>query len=872
MRERERESSIADMNDPLVTNEQVAPRRENANVFLLKFAHTRVSLLSSISISIDINMTTTTTRRKQKRSSSSSLHSSSSSSSAPSSSSSPSRRAMMTLLLLLFGTISDVFVVRATWPIVRYKNGTVGVKNDGGTVKVQSTDLIVDGNLSVSGSLFIQDRDLAEYEDRVSFLETALGVNVTMNVPDTPVSNNCTAYRTRKYPKTATTWDYLSLPSAYYSGKPSFPTSVGTDAVLAWNEVNQICVDKGMELCKSVDLCPSNEPAPGLNIWGSQFLSWNDHWIAVGDEENEWYSFHNPTCTKHSIHAGSKPAWGTTTSNPGAMSRAGLCCSGLASQPSSLTHWIDFSTHYMESLYGMGDGTNIATFADLMGNATDIKVNGKVKYTPNVQNGLGAVYMNAEQTGLEFTSSKLGSNPEVVVVYRIVSKTVSGLLLSSRLNGYHFGTYKTKDGYVGCSATNGKLIVEQEASYDEWHVANLYFGDNNAFLIVDGDESKKNTFGIAGRYGTSSLTNVLIGFYPSTDHYVNAYVGEVMYFNSKLSNSDRSMVTSYLMSKWGISSSGNTTCTESSIDKSTSVVSQLQSLTPPTCMPPGGDKLQFDGRSWICGCADGWTGDDCGTFEGIQDFHVSDAWFRSPFLSESSSLPTISTISAYLSNMTTCRRDTHSIDYKDCANPDSDWREARITFQSSFSTNTLLADGCGLTSGEGKNTGVCMSWRCDSSVCGGDDPFYAKGQTMLIASEKFYRLERDFSYALQTWLLGTAQVFIQSKSTREIVKLTNSDMTTYRPAWSSNYVETAYAKFDIQETGDYRVIVSLKADNDEGAMFNLMSIQKSFMGSNDLSKFFFAFGTYSGCQYVCPYVGDEQVCDGVENTGCDYYR
>jgi len=74
----------------------------------------------------------------------------------------------MTLLLLLFGTISDVFVVRATWPIVRYKNGTVGVKNDGGTVKVQSTDLIVDGNLSVSGSLFIQDRDLAEYAENIS--------------------------------------------------------------------------------------------------------------------------------------------------------------------------------------------------------------------------------------------------------------------------------------------------------------------------------------------------------------------------------------------------------------------------------------------------------------------------------------------------------------------------------------------------------------------------------------------------------------------------------------------------------------------------------------------------------------------------------
>ena len=863
---------MADMNDPLVTNEQVAPRRENANVFLLKFAHTRVSLLSSISISIDINMTTTTRRRKQKRSSSSSLHSSSSSSSAPSSSSSPSRRAMMTLLLLLFGTISDVFVVRATWPIVRYKNGTVGVKNDGGTVKVQSTDLIVDGNLSVSGSLFIQDRDLAEYEDRVSFLETALGVNVTMNVPDTPVSNNCTAYRTRKYPKTATTWDYLSLPSAYYSGEPSFPTSVGTDAVLAWNEVNQICVDKGMELCKSVDLCPSNEPAPGLNIWGSQHLSWNDHWIAVGDEENEWYSFHNPTCTKHSIHAGSKPAWGTTTSNPGAMSRAGLCCSGLASQPSSLTHWIDFSTHYMESLYGMGDGTNIATFADLMGHATDIKVNGNVKYTPNAQNGLGAVYMNAAYTGTEFTTSKAGRNPEVFVAFRNIEYIPAGVTFGSRYNGYGFGTYGVDDGRIGMPRTSGVVMVQQDIDYSKWHVANIYFGNTDGFAIFD-DEDLGLSFGIDGKYTTQSLTNVIFGFYPASGHYAHQYVGEVLIFNEKLSDSDRSMVTSYLMSKWDISSSSaGTSCTESSIDKSTSVVFQLQSLTPPTCMPPGGDKLQFDGRSWICGCADGWTGDDCGTFDGIQDFHVSDAWFRSPFLSESSSLPTISTISAYLSNMTTCRRDTHSIDYKDCANPDSDWREARITFQSSFSTNTLLADGCGLTSGEGKNTGVCMSWRCDSSVCGGDDPFYAKGQTMLIASENFYRLERDFSYALQTWLLGTAQVFIQSKSTREIVKLTNSDMTTYRPAWSSNYVETAYAKFDIQETVDYRVIVSLKADNDEGAMFNLMSIQKSFMGSNDLSKFFFAFGTYSGCPYVCPYVGDEQVCDGVENTGCDYYR
>ena len=79
----------------------------------------------------------------------------------------------MTLLLLLFGTVSDVLNALAHVADRWYKNWDGRVKNDGGTVKVQSTDLIVDGNLSVSGSLFVQDRDLAEYEDRVSTLEAA---------------------------------------------------------------------------------------------------------------------------------------------------------------------------------------------------------------------------------------------------------------------------------------------------------------------------------------------------------------------------------------------------------------------------------------------------------------------------------------------------------------------------------------------------------------------------------------------------------------------------------------------------------------------------------------------------------------------------
>jgi len=36
-------------------------------------------------------------------------------------------------------------------------------------------------------------------------------------------------------------------------------------------------------------------------------------------------------------------------------------------------------------------------------------------------------------------------------------------------------------------------------------------------------------------------------------------------------------------------------------------------LTPPKCMPPGGDKLRFDGTNWLCVCAENWSGPTCET-------------------------------------------------------------------------------------------------------------------------------------------------------------------------------------------------------------------------------------------------------------------
>jgi surface protein len=55
-----------------------------------------------------------------------------------------------------------------------------------------------------------------------------------------------------------------------------------------------------------------------------------------------------------------------------------------------------------------------------------------------------------------------------------------------------------------------------------------------------------------------------------------------------------------------------------------------QNSNPPKCVPPGGDKLRFDGTSWSCVCERGWTGSTCETGPTTP---IPDASFKT-FLSE----------------------------------------------------------------------------------------------------------------------------------------------------------------------------------------------------------------------------------------------
>ena len=262
--------------------------------------------------------------------------------------------------------------------------------------------------------------------------------------------------RAADYPKTATEWDYLSVPTVV-----SGVTQVNSGS---WSDINQVCVDRGLQLCQSDNFCTGGVPPSGIDI------SQHDSWIAVGDSENEWFTFRrgwgwgDRICKTHTEVAGSKPSWGTTsfTGTTGDMFRAGICCGTCSSTPSppppttsstgasdfstccdsKLVHWFDFSD---TDDYGLSELATMSSFTDKMSGATSMTVNYNVKYKLNVQNGLNAIYANEQYASLQFSSNS-GTNPEVFIAYRIVNN-VGGRSLP---HGYIFGGRAgTRSGRIG---------------------------------------------------------------------------------------------------------------------------------------------------------------------------------------------------------------------------------------------------------------------------------------------------------------------------------------------------------------------------------------------------------------------------------------
>ena len=193
-----------------------------------------------------------------------------------------------------------------------------------------------------------------------------------------------------------------------------------------------------------------------------------------------------------------------------------------------------------------------------MNNATGKTVNNNVAYKPNAHNGFGAIYMDTSKASVTFLSNKAGRNPEILMAFNVIKQSgfingiPHGVIFGNPSGGYAFGPYKTQENYFRVLDSSGVgLMSDTMANFNSWHIANIYWGDDTGFLRFDG--GKFSEFDGISNFQVDKLEYIGIGGTPlSPNHHAANYIGEVLIFNEKLSDSDRSMITTYLMTKWAI--------------------------------------------------------------------------------------------------------------------------------------------------------------------------------------------------------------------------------------------------------------------------------------------------------------------------------
>jgi len=86
---------------------------------------------------------------------------------------------------------------------------------------------------------------------------------------------------------------------------------------------------------------------------------------------------------------------------------------------------------------------------------------------------------------------------------------------------------------------------------EKWHVANVYYGKNDGFVDVN-NGSSTDALNTQSKFNANALTKIQIGGSKFAGHDVSNVVGEVLVFDSKLSDADRASVRKRLMTKWDV--------------------------------------------------------------------------------------------------------------------------------------------------------------------------------------------------------------------------------------------------------------------------------------------------------------------------------
>lgn len=206
--------------------------------------------------------------------------------------------------------------------------------------------------------------------------------------------------------------------------------------------------------------------------------------------------------------------------------------------------WLDASDSSTISL----NGSNVSQWDDKSYNefsfiqATESR---QPLYSSAKRNGLNAVTFDGTDDNLKTTFTKTFTQPNTIFVVASVS-TGSGDYIYDGINSTN------RHALLGNSdrwTLYGGLFLSTTTSYNSnLHLHSTVFNSSSSIHRLDGTQV------LSGNTGTQNLADGLnLGtFYNSVSNPLNGDICEFILYNSILSDNERDIIESYLMTKWGI--------------------------------------------------------------------------------------------------------------------------------------------------------------------------------------------------------------------------------------------------------------------------------------------------------------------------------
>lgn len=220
--------------------------------------------------------------------------------------------------------------------------------------------------------------------------------------------------------------------------------------------------------------------------------------------------------------------------------------------------WIDFSD--ADTLFTDAGSTKVSSDGDAVYQANDKSgENGhaiqstsgyRPLYKTAIQNGLAACLFDGSDD--HFIASNAIETTEWTILSVYKSTTNGGLYISGRNTSNTYGSGMRTYATIQCGNNNGVYLIG-EVSTDAWHVVTGRMKSEDYAIYANGSSIASGSGTVGGVY-TAYIPAIggHVGSGAQYGGFVTGYIGEILMYNSSLSDTNRQAVEAYLNNKWNI--------------------------------------------------------------------------------------------------------------------------------------------------------------------------------------------------------------------------------------------------------------------------------------------------------------------------------